>query len=649
MSDHALTTDAELVASYLSGDRAAFAAIYDRYGNGLYDVAAAMLRNRHDAADVTQDTFVVAAERMAQLRDPSRLKPWLLAILRNEVYRRTGKRARQVPTDFTALDSRGFAAEMALPPTYADEASAAEYEELAALVRDAAAGLDPRDQLVLELAVRQGLEGDDLASALGVSAQQSYSLVHRMRQRTERSLGAFCVARRGRPDCAELDRILAGWDGRFSVLIRKRVARHIDDCDICEHNRRKFVPLMLFGSAPAFAAPPDLRDRVLGAVDAGSYGLTSTATAARPYEFTAPGGFPTAMRYSRRLVLWWLMGAAALMLLIGGGVFVLAGDRDDPLQLAIDVPPAAGTTTTTTGPATTTTIATTTTTTGPTTTALLVVPPSASTTPSTVPDSSTTTTTAPRKTTTTTVAVTTTTEVALTTTTQAVTTTQAPTTTLAPTTTQQTTTVPVPTGSLGLSNGSLDFGTSATSLTVQLVNEGAGPAAWNASVGPAFAGGTPFNVSPASGNLPSGAVQTLTVTINRNGLAPGSSHSAAIRFNATGTTAVLTVHGAVEGDATPPTVRISEFAHDPCRAVVTVQVEANDPETGIASYAGQVTWGSSSATLAFNGSVGNALIAAPPVGTTVPPLNASVTVTNGDGLTSTTTASRTPAFCADVP
>ncbi len=434
MSENAILTDNELVAGHLAGDRNAFAAIYDRYGAGLYDVAAAMLRNRHDAADVTQDTFVVAAERMGQLRDPSRLKPWLLAILRNEVYRRTGKRARQVPTDFTLVG-----AEMALPPTYADEASAAEYDELATLVRDAAAGLDPRDQLVLELTLRQGLEGEDLASALGVTAQQSYSLVHRMRQRTERSLGAFCVARRGRRDCPQLDQILAGWDGTFSVLVRKRVARHIDDCDVCERNRRKFVPLMLFGSAPAFAAPPDLRDRVLGAVDAGSYGLTNTATAARPYAFTAPGGFPSAMKYSRRAALWLLVGAGVLMLLIGTGVFVLAGDRDDPPQLAIDVPGGATSTTTTstTAPATTVPTAT--------TEVPVVVPPSAAPTSapaSTAPSETEVTTTAPRKTTTTTLAPATTTTVAgqTTTTVRATTTTTQP----ATTTTQPATTTTLP-------------------------------------------------------------------------------------------------------------------------------------------------------------------------------------------------------------
>jgi len=37
--------DIELVAGHLAGDRSALAAIYDKYADNLYDVAAAMLRN----------------------------------------------------------------------------------------------------------------------------------------------------------------------------------------------------------------------------------------------------------------------------------------------------------------------------------------------------------------------------------------------------------------------------------------------------------------------------------------------------------------------------------------------------------------------------------------------------------------------------
>jgi RNA polymerase sigma factor (sigma-70 family) len=90
------SSDANLVAGHLAGDPGALAGIYDRYADSLHDTAAAMLNDRSEAADVLQDVILVAAERLEQLRDPERLKPWLFAILRNEVYRRTKNRRRTI-------------------------------------------------------------------------------------------------------------------------------------------------------------------------------------------------------------------------------------------------------------------------------------------------------------------------------------------------------------------------------------------------------------------------------------------------------------------------------------------------------------------------------------------------------------------------
>src|SRR5215208_3018244 len=67
--------DAELVRPATAGDRGAFAAIYDRYADRLHDFCWSVLRDRDEAADATQDAFLVAAERLGQLRDPERLRP----------------------------------------------------------------------------------------------------------------------------------------------------------------------------------------------------------------------------------------------------------------------------------------------------------------------------------------------------------------------------------------------------------------------------------------------------------------------------------------------------------------------------------------------------------------------------------------------
>lgn len=98
--DHS-RSDAALVAAYLRGDRGALGEIYDRYAAALVDLATGMLRDPHDAADVLQDVFVIAAQSLDRLREPDRLRPWLFAIARHEVFRRTRSRSRSRPTDFT--------------------------------------------------------------------------------------------------------------------------------------------------------------------------------------------------------------------------------------------------------------------------------------------------------------------------------------------------------------------------------------------------------------------------------------------------------------------------------------------------------------------------------------------------------------------
>ena len=230
--------DAELVRAATAGDRGAFAAIYDRYADRLHDFCWSVLRDRDEAADATQDAFLVAAERLGQLRDPERLRPWLYAVARSQALRRVRARSRVAPEE-----------EMTeLPDPATGPEQAAERSDLRELVWNAAAGLSERDRALLDLHLRHGLEGAELGQAMGVEPGHAYVLLSRLRDQVERSLGALLVARLGRDDCPDLAAILSGWDGRFTPLIRKRVARHVDACDVCSERRRTPTPT---GAPPA--------------------------------------------------------------------------------------------------------------------------------------------------------------------------------------------------------------------------------------------------------------------------------------------------------------------------------------------------------------------------------------------------------------
>ena len=99
-------SDAELVRAHVAGDRAALAAIYDRYAPSLFDTATALLGDRDEAADVVQDTFLAAHQHLARLRDPSRLRAWLFAVARHEVERRGRKRRRGLTKSISTRSAR---------------------------------------------------------------------------------------------------------------------------------------------------------------------------------------------------------------------------------------------------------------------------------------------------------------------------------------------------------------------------------------------------------------------------------------------------------------------------------------------------------------------------------------------------------------
>jgi RNA polymerase sigma factor (sigma-70 family) len=252
-----MAADAELVARYVGGDRQALAEIYERYADRIHDLCVAILDSHHDAADAFSDTFLVAARRLTDLRDPSRLRPWLYAIARNNCRAVIRARQRTRPLEQAGADI-GVDVDMNRRVARA---------ELAELIHQARAGLSDRDQEVLDLHLRHELDGSELAQVLGLSTANAYKLTQRVRDRIERSLGALLVARLGRADCETLAEILRGWDGRFTPLIRKRVARHVDDCPTCERRRRGLlVPGGLASAMPFVAAPAALHGQVAAAL-----------------------------------------------------------------------------------------------------------------------------------------------------------------------------------------------------------------------------------------------------------------------------------------------------------------------------------------------------------------------------------------------
>jgi RNA polymerase sigma factor (sigma-70 family) len=232
--------DSEVVASIVAGDPDGLAVAYDRYAGDLYGYCRSLLREPDDAADAVQDTFVIAASKLAGLREPDRLRAWLFAVARNECLHRLKSRRSAAPLDDAPEP----------PDENVDVGGAAERAETIALVRAAADGLNDGERDVINQ-LWHGLEVPEVAAVLGVSRNHAYALFSRAREQLEASVGVLLVGRVGRRDCAALDGLLGDWDGRLTARLRRRVGRHIDQCGVCaDRRRRELSPAMLYSLTP---------------------------------------------------------------------------------------------------------------------------------------------------------------------------------------------------------------------------------------------------------------------------------------------------------------------------------------------------------------------------------------------------------------
>jgi RNA polymerase sigma factor (sigma-70 family) len=314
----ALVHDRDIVAAIAARDATGVAAAFDRYAPGLYAYCLSRLGEPAEAADAVQDTFIVASAKVSELSQPDWLRVWLFAVARNECGRRlrTGIRSAPLYEAAEAMDDTG------------QLSAITEHAELRALVRAALAELDPAERELTELSLRHGFLGTDLAPVLGVARGEAQALASRARGRFERSLDVLMVARSERNYCSNLAAILDGRSRIPTVLLRRRVRRHIERCAACsDRKRRELSAAMLLSMLTLPVLPADLRERILGLV-AGASADTASYRAQvldRVQPFDADG-FPLqrarpSMPHRRGTSVIAATVAAAALVLLGGGMY----------------------------------------------------------------------------------------------------------------------------------------------------------------------------------------------------------------------------------------------------------------------------------------------------------------------------------------
>jgi len=109
MSPIDTTTDADLVAACLDGDRTAFSRLVERYQRLLCSLAYTATGSIPASEDLAQEAFVIAWQRLGELRSPEKFRPWLCGILRHRIGRLRRREARAPTHQAADIDEHAHA------------------------------------------------------------------------------------------------------------------------------------------------------------------------------------------------------------------------------------------------------------------------------------------------------------------------------------------------------------------------------------------------------------------------------------------------------------------------------------------------------------------------------------------------------------
>lgn len=91
----AVHNDAGLVGAALAGDRDAFGQIVSRCQSLICSLAYSATGSLDQSQDLAQETFLTAWRRLANLREPEKLRAWLCGIARNLIHQALRRQTRE--------------------------------------------------------------------------------------------------------------------------------------------------------------------------------------------------------------------------------------------------------------------------------------------------------------------------------------------------------------------------------------------------------------------------------------------------------------------------------------------------------------------------------------------------------------------------
>ena len=167
-----------LLASAAAGDEAAFTSIVGAHHEDMRRVCVVVVGSAEIADDAVEAAWSKAWRNLGTVRDPARLRPWLVSIAVNEARQLVRARSRRAVVEVAVDDLENQAGED--PATGAIRAID---------LRNALARLNPDDRALLAMRYIAGFDATELGFATGRSPSGTRARLARLLRRLEKELG----------------------------------------------------------------------------------------------------------------------------------------------------------------------------------------------------------------------------------------------------------------------------------------------------------------------------------------------------------------------------------------------------------------------------------------------------------------------------
>jgi RNA polymerase sigma-70 factor, ECF subfamily len=174
-----MTGDADvagLVRSAAKGDEIAFARIVAAHHEDMRRVCVFVTRDPGIADDAVQAAWSIAWRKLGSIRDPARLRPWLVRVAVNEAKKGLRGRSRRAQVEW-------LAARVGSPSGVDPETGIDRLDLRAALAR-----LDPDERALLAMRYVAGFNASELAEALGITPSGTRNRLERLTARLRQDL-----------------------------------------------------------------------------------------------------------------------------------------------------------------------------------------------------------------------------------------------------------------------------------------------------------------------------------------------------------------------------------------------------------------------------------------------------------------------------